>query len=138
MTTFVLKNLCQLFDKHAVARTEHNTLVKSTMKIFSNFLAFSENPNFNKKRLSYLWLAPQFRSLFFLTSVRLHLRLWFLMRLIRRCDLQSKKLRKFKSILSWLDLEIFRFPFKVHIFWKDHKILRNIPLTFDCMYCSIK
>ena len=28
--------------------------------------------------------------------------------------------------------------FKVHIFWESHKILRNLPLTFDCMYCSQK
>ena len=27
---------------------------------------------------------------------------------------------------------------KVHIFWEGHKILQNIPLTFDCMYCSQK
>ena len=46
MTTFVFKNLRQLFDKYAVARTEHDALVKSTTKIFSNFVAFSENPNF--------------------------------------------------------------------------------------------
>ena len=36
-----------LFDKYAVARTEHDALVKSTTKIFSNFVAFFENPNFN-------------------------------------------------------------------------------------------
>ena len=30
-----------------VARTEHDALVKSTTKNFSNFVAFSENPNFN-------------------------------------------------------------------------------------------
>ena len=30
------------------------------------------------------------------------------------------------------------FFFKVHIFWEGHKILRNCPLTFDCMYCSQK
>ena len=42
---FVL-NLRQLFDKYAVARTEHDALVKSMTKIFSNFVAFSENPNF--------------------------------------------------------------------------------------------
>ena len=28
--------------------------------------------------------------------------------------------------------------FKVHIFWEGHKILRNLPLTCDCMYCSQK
>ena len=27
---------------------------------------------------------------------------------------------------------------KVHIFWEGHKILRSLPLTFDCMYCSQK
>ena len=41
------KKLRRLFDKYAVARTEDDALVKSTMKIFSNFMAFSENPNFN-------------------------------------------------------------------------------------------
>ena len=46
LTTFVLKNLRRLFDKYAVARTEHGALVKSTTKIFPNFVAFSENPNF--------------------------------------------------------------------------------------------
>ena len=25
---------------------------------------------------------------------------------------------------------------KVHIFWEGHKILRNLPLTFDRMHCS--
>ena len=45
---FVLKNLCQLFDKYVVARTEHDALVKSTTKILSNFVAFSENPNFTR------------------------------------------------------------------------------------------
>ena len=46
MSTFVLKNLHRLFDKYAVVHTEQDPLVKSTMKIFSNFVAFSENPNF--------------------------------------------------------------------------------------------
>ena len=27
---------------------------------------------------------------------------------------------------------------KVHIFWEGHKILRDLPLTFDCLYCSQK
>ena len=62
MSTFVLKNLRWLFDKYAVAHTEHDDLVKSTTKIFSNFVAFSENPNFMKTRSlcrhclqKYLW-----------------------------------------------------------------------------------
>ena len=37
LPTFVLKNLRRLLDKYAVARTEHDAHVKSTMKIFSNF-----------------------------------------------------------------------------------------------------
>ena len=45
---FKKKNLRRLFDKYAVVRTEHDALVKSTTKIFSNFVAFSENPNFIK------------------------------------------------------------------------------------------
>ena len=47
MSTSFLKNLRRLFDKYAIASTEHDALVKSTTKIFSNFVAFSENPNFN-------------------------------------------------------------------------------------------
>ena len=43
------KNLCRLFDKYTVAHTEHNILVKSSKKIFSNFVAFSENPNFTHR-----------------------------------------------------------------------------------------
>ena len=27
---------------------------------------------------------------------------------------------------------------KVHIFWEGDRILKNHPLTFDCMYCSQK
>ena len=49
------KNLRRLFDKYAVARTEHDALVKSTMKIFSNFVAFSENPNFNKNTVNLFY-----------------------------------------------------------------------------------
>ena len=26
--------------------------------------------------------------------------------------------------------------YKVHIFWEGHKILQNLPFTFDCLYCS--
>ena len=25
---------------------------------------------------------------------------------------------------------------KVHIFWEGHKILQNLHLTFDCVYCT--
>ena len=46
MSTFFYKNLRRLFDKYAVACTEHDTLVKTTTKILSNFVAFSENLNF--------------------------------------------------------------------------------------------
>ena len=52
LSTFVLKNLWQLFDKYAVARTENDTLVKSTTFFLSNFVAFSKNPNFNETQIS--------------------------------------------------------------------------------------
>ena len=39
---FVLKNLCQLFDKYAVVRTEHDDLVKSMAKIFFQILRPSQ------------------------------------------------------------------------------------------------
>ena len=38
-----------LTSTYAVARTEHDALVKSSTKIFSNFVAFSENPNFKTR-----------------------------------------------------------------------------------------
>ena len=44
--------------------------------------------------------------------------------------------------ISYPDLPFFsKFPFtdfqvKFHIFWGGHKILRNLPLTFDCIYCG--
>ena len=28
--------------------------------------------------------------------------------------------------------------FKVHMFWEGHKLLRNLHLTLECMYCSQK
>ena len=45
------KDLRRLFDKYAVARTEHDALVKSTTKILSNFVTFSENPNFTVDKI---------------------------------------------------------------------------------------
>ena len=44
----------------------------------------------------------------------------------------SKKATKHDKIFT-IDL-----TFKVHIFWEGHKILQNLHLTFDCMYCSQK
>ena len=38
----------------------------------------------------------------------------------------------------WMDTNIVVPKGKVHIFWEGHKILQNLPLTFDCMYCSQK
>ena len=42
---------------------------------------------------------------------------------------------------NWVKRNIFIFHdavkiIKVHIFWDGHKILRNLLLTFDCVYCS--
>ena len=52
-----MKNLRKLFDKYAVALTEHDALVKSMKKIFSNFVAFSENPNFTLRIQKYYELS---------------------------------------------------------------------------------
>ena len=47
----VFTHFRRLFDKYPVTRTEHEALVKSATKFFSNFVAFSENlrlePTFN-------------------------------------------------------------------------------------------
>jgi hypothetical protein len=59
LTTFVFKNLLQLFVKYVVARTEHDALFKSTTKIFSNFVAFSENPNFNNWSVVLLFFGAK-------------------------------------------------------------------------------
>ena len=37
--------IASVFDKYAVARTENDTLVKSTTFFLSNYVAFSKNPN---------------------------------------------------------------------------------------------
>ena len=36
------------------------------------------------------------------------------------------------------DFKLHNQDIKAHIFWEGHKILQNVPLTFDCMYCSQK
>jgi hypothetical protein len=41
-----------MFVKYTVARKEQEALVKSTTKIFSNFVAFSENPHFTFMHLN--------------------------------------------------------------------------------------
>ena len=43
------------------------------------------------------------------------------------------------TVLKFRDSKIFLSSIlrvKIHIFWEGHKILWNLPLTFDCMYCS--
>ena len=52
----------------------------------------------------------------------------------KSCDLLN-------SILLSVEITAFtleRKSGKVHIFWEGHKILRNLHLTFDCMYCNQK
>ena len=44
LSTFILKNLRQLFDKYAVARTEHDALVKSTTNFFVKFCGLLRKP----------------------------------------------------------------------------------------------
>ena len=51
-------------------------------------------------------------------------------------DELSQRLARLRQV--WLNHVIRRKKIKVHIFWEGHKILRNLHLTFDCMYCSQK
>ena len=50
-------------------------------------------------------------------------------------DEKAEGIRRFQEFHSEKQMAL---AIKVHIFWEDHKILRNHPLTFDCMYCSQK
>ena len=50
-----------------------------------------------------------------------------------------------KGHFEWINVGEFhddemelRMEGKVHIFWEGLKILRNLHLAFDCMYCSQK
>ena len=42
------------------------------------------------------------------------------------------------SLCKVFEIDLKGGHIKVHIFWEGHKILRNLHLTFDCMYCSQK
>ena len=48
--------------------------------------------------------------------------------------LRSDQIRKFTYIIAFLNYWNRREKCKVHIFWEDHKILRNLHLTF--VLCS--
>ena len=39
-------------------------------------------------------------------------------------------------IISLVNTQLFKI--KLHIFWEGHIMLRNLHLTFDCMYCGQK
>ena len=43
-----------------------------------------------------------------------------------------------RSLWDWKPSHLCLLSFKVHIFWEGHKILRNLYITFDSMYCSQK
>ena len=55
-----------------------------------------------------------------------------------RKDLLTFRSAELKTVFTEVDDEIDSGPGKVHIFWEGHKILRNLHLTFDCMYSSQK
>ena len=42
----------------------------------------------------------------------------------------------FASSVQMLIQKWINWIIKVHTFWEGHKILRNLHLTFDCIYCS--
>ena len=60
--------------------------------------------------------------------------------LMKPCSLQPKGLARFQEQTSSFHLTPTQVIHanKVHIFWEGYKILRNLPLTFDCIYCSQK
>ena len=53
----------------------------------------------------------------------------------KKCLAKKEERQEKRSKRRQLFLVIF---LKVHIFWEGHKILQNLPLTFDCMYCMQK
>ena len=58
---FIIRPVHICFEKkYAVAHTEHDALVKSKTKIFSNFVAFSEYPNFNAKTNVWIYRKDDF------------------------------------------------------------------------------
>ena len=51
----------------------------------------------------------------------------------------NKKWAVKEHFVIWLKIGLKRaVSCKVHIFGGGHKILRSLPFSFDCMYCSQK
>ena len=48
---------------------------------------------------------------------------------IRTLNLDLEDIEWMNTLSRWIEFQIF---------WEGHKILQNLPLTFDCMYCSQK
>ena len=89
-----------------------------------------ENKEFQKLKLSQNCSKQQkcFTKIIFLMKI-----------MFRKIQLFLTLKSDFESqILHYLTACHYIFLFKVHIFWEGHKILRNLPLTFDRMYCSQK
>ena len=62
-------------------------------------------------------------------------------RLFLQSEFQSEALCEFCQCYLRIKLKSnipVIFHDKLHIFWEGHKILQNLQLTFDCMYCSQK
>ena len=95
------QNLYQLFDKYTVARTEHDTLAKSTKKIFSNFVAFSENPNFTWNIWSNCWCSLSSWGCFHSTLTLMACRARFMWSLQARVSNSEHHI--FNSSPSWLN-----------------------------------
>ena len=58
---------------------------------------------------------------------------WFFMQFLRQLGLCFRAIELLRPHKKWVAL-----IYKVHIFWEGHKILQNLPLIFDCMYCGQK
>ena len=115
--------------------------VKSTVKISSFFVAFLENTNFTQ--------TPFFVIVNFLNRKKFcqfHYCDYSSVRLVALLLQHEAAMTSFGGTMAHLTHfgllhnggKSSLKEHKVHIFLEGHKILRNIPFTFDCMYCSQK
>ena len=95
----------------------------------------SRNLSWNNFRVSKYWMTARACSKHVSSKKDLKFFIYVLFKiLIGNCFYyEYGKLKKWKKSNHHMAHTV-----KVHIFWEGHKILRNLPFTFDCMYCSQK
>ena len=100
---------------------------------FNFSVAFSLGNSLLCQRLNAKWLLGNWEL------VDIRFKTGFQYSSILSFDLSTKPaIKLWHEFQSPLNLRNFYWQNKVHILWEGHKILRNLPLTFDCMYCSQK